>query len=290
MVSRILTAASPSDGSPARSPVVALFAIDPDGSDEVQLTEGESAFPSWSPDGTRLAYTARIEDGSWQVATMAADGSDIRMLTSGAGVHEVPTWSPDGTWLAYDYSPTMPSDPAFRTQLWRMDADGGKQELLGSADTFDIEPRISPDGRSILFQRLTNGGETSTLTVRDIATGQETSFPAAGTLAHHPTWSPDGQWITYNTGRTNERRDQVEQVAADGSGEPVVVFKGTTALAGFKPVYSPDGSRILFGCWGVQGATTDAACLMHRDGSDVQVLVDEPDADENHFSWGRSPL
>ena len=122
--------------------VVALYAIDPDGSDLVQLTTGESAFPAWSPDGTRIAFTQGQPDGSWQVATMAADGSEVRVLTSGEGISEVPTWSPDGTWLAYDHSPTLPiDDPSFHTVLYAMDADGSAPGLLGDPDTFDVEPR-----------------------------------------------------------------------------------------------------------------------------------------------------
>jgi len=60
---------------------VELFAVDPDGSDGVRPTDGESAFPSWSPDGTRLASTLGLDDGSWQVATIAADGFPVRRAT-----------------------------------------------------------------------------------------------------------------------------------------------------------------------------------------------------------------
>ena len=271
---------------PAYGQVVALFAIDPDGSDEVRMTDGESAFPSWSPDGSRLAYTLGMDDGSWQIATMAADGSDVNVLTSGPGIHEVPTWSPNGTWLAYGHSPLLPDDPGFRTTLWRVDADGTNPRQLGNPRSFDVEPRISPDGRSVVFQRLTADGEKGTLMIRDLATGKETALPAAGDLARHPAWSPDGRWIVYNVAPTPTSRDQVEKIAADGSREPIVLFPGTSTRAGFKPVYSPDGTRILFGCLGVEGGTDDDACVMNADGSDVHVLVDELGEDENHFSWG----
>ena len=271
---------------PVYGQVVELFAIDPDGSDAVRLNEGESSFPSWSPDGSRLAYTTRLDDGSWQVATMAPDGSDVKVLTAGPGIHEVTTWSPDGTWLAYSYSPLLPNDPGFHTVLWRIAADGTNPRRLGNPRGFDIEPHVSPDGTSVVFQRLDEDGETGTLMVRNLASGKETPLPAAGKVARHPAWSPDGNWIAYNLATTPAHQDQVEKIAADGSGKPVVLFRGTDTRAGFKPEYSPDGTRILFGCKGVLYGSDDDACVMNADGSDVRVLVGVKGTDENHFSWG----
>jgi TolB protein len=272
--------------------VVALYAIDPDGSDLVQLNDGESAFPAWSPDGSRLAFTIGLPDGSWQIATMAADGSDVQVLTSGSGISEVPSWSPDGTWIAYDYSPTLPIDhPSFHTVLYRIDADGSNPRILGDPRAFDVEPRISPDGSWVLFERLTfpNDHQHAALMVRDIPSGTERAITAAGDAVEHANWSPDGKWIVYDVAGAMSDQvvdDQLERIAADGTGQPVVLLAGSATQAAFKPWYSPDGSRILFGCHGPQG--DDAACLMNADGSAVRILVDQPGVDENHFSWGRA--
>lgn len=48
--------------------------------------------PTWSPDGTRIAFT---EDGS--IAVIRPDGSHLRDLQDGHG----PVWSPDGTRIAF---------------------------------------------------------------------------------------------------------------------------------------------------------------------------------------------
>ena len=56
---------------------------------------------------------------------MKPDGSDLRVITSGVGIHEVPSWSPNGRRIVFDFSPEpTPSAPGFETRLWTMRADG----------------------------------------------------------------------------------------------------------------------------------------------------------------------
>jgi Tol biopolymer transport system component len=66
-----------------------------------QLTEhAEGTYdPAWSPDGARIAYTARSR-GKHDVWLMNADGSGALQLTD-AGACRAPCWSPDGQQIAY---------------------------------------------------------------------------------------------------------------------------------------------------------------------------------------------
>jgi len=100
-----------------------------------------SAFPAISPDGSRIAFTQGQADGTWQLATMASDGSDLGVMTSGPGVSEAPSWSPDGTWLAYDTTPSITVDASFHTVLRRIAADGSDDRPLGELayTVFDTE-------------------------------------------------------------------------------------------------------------------------------------------------------
>lgn len=271
--------------------VVAIWAIDPDGSDLVQLNDGDSGFPVWSPDSSRIAYTHRQADLTWQIETMAPDGSDVKVLTSGPGTDNA-SWSPDGDWIAYMTFAGSPSDADFHTTIWRMDADGSNAQLLGDPDAFDVEPKISPDGTKLLFLRLSfpGGGQRQQLFVRTIATGEELEITAVGTAPEHPAWSPDGDWILYNTNPnygSGNPNDQVERIGAGGSGEPEVLFEGTENQGGFKPSYSPDGRMIVFGCF-TEPAGTDALCVMNADGGSPFKLLDS-EVHENHFSWGVTP-
>ena len=171
-----------------------------------------------------------------------------------------------------------------------MDADGSNPMPLGDQDAFDVEPRISPDGTEVLFERLSfpNDQQHQELVVRNIETGIERVVAGTERAVEHASWSPDGELIMYNSAPhlgSSAPNDQVERISEDGSGEPEVLFEGTSSQGGFKPGYSPDGSRILFGCF-QNASATDAACLMDPDGSNLDILVDDPEVHENHFSWG----
>jgi Tol biopolymer transport system component len=261
-------------------PVVALFAIDPDGSDLVQLTNDDSAYPAWSPDGRRLAFTMPQSDGSWQIATMAGDGSHRELLTSGAGVHDTPSWSPDGSWIAYSYSPQV-GGSGFRTVLYRIDADGSHPRLLGNPTTFDVQPHVSADDAQVAFLRLSSNGDGGTIWVRDVATGDERQLKAAGPSSEWPKWSPDRKWIIYDSAIDLS----LMRIASDGSGTSEVIVDASMNPRAYKASYSPDGSRILFGC---EGAVTDndAICVANADGSGLTLLIDDPVAHEQYSDWG----
>jgi serine/threonine protein kinase len=96
----------------------------------------EEEFPTWSPDGGKLAFVGSPAGGEnlpqRQIFVMNADGSGRVQLTSGPGPHTDPVWSPDGTWLAYLYQ-----EPGSVTwQVWAMRSDGSEPRQLAS-DTAD---------------------------------------------------------------------------------------------------------------------------------------------------------
>jgi Tol biopolymer transport system component len=284
--------------------LVSLFAVDPDGSDLVQLLDCDVVRPRFSPDGRTLAFGIAMDDGSRQVATMDADGSDLRILTSTLGVAETPDWSPDGSWLIYAHAPMacfhdeclQEGGEGFHMSLWRMGVDGSDQRRIDGPNrlddatldlpvaTQDWEPRLSPDGTKVVYLRIDGLDSQFTVMLRDLASGAEQ--PVTGNLRgeEHADWSRDGRWIIYNTftRQPGFLFEQVERVPADDPmAEPVVVYPADASHGGWKPTYSPDGSRIAFTCEG-------RLCAMDADGSNVATIAVAPGREINHVAWGVS--
>ena len=116
------------------------------------MVEGD--WPSWSPDGTRIAFT-----GSSGIAVVNADGSGVQTLNDGAWPSD-PDWSPDGSKITFVRGPD-----ADQTDVHVMNADGSDELNLTSNPGKDDFPDWSPDGTKILSASAPPGGPTKLTTM-----------------------------------------------------------------------------------------------------------------------------
>ncbi|HEY6057321.1 MAG TPA: hypothetical protein VIV06_04775 [Candidatus Limnocylindrales bacterium] len=101
-----------------------IWAVSPDGSDEPKpLVDGHAAYPAWSPDGSRLAFST-TRDGGYQIYLADADGGSMEPLTSGRSHAVNPSWSPDGDRIVFEDGLRKDS------QLFIVAASGGDPEPL----------------------------------------------------------------------------------------------------------------------------------------------------------------
>jgi TolB protein len=65
--------------------------------------------PAWSPDGTRIVFAsdAASHAGFRSLYVIAADGSGLRQLTTGAADDSMPSWSPDGRTIIFIRRPVI---------------------------------------------------------------------------------------------------------------------------------------------------------------------------------------
>ncbi|MBA2464153.1 MAG: PD40 domain-containing protein [Nocardioidaceae bacterium] len=261
----------------------ALWTAKANGSRERRLTAGQAYFPAWSPDRSHLLFDFPDDSGDEQIGRIDADGSDFRQLTDLPGISEVADYSPDGSRIVFDRFVPRPDTPFF-TSLWVMDADGRNPQPLFGEDstTFDVEPEYSPDGSKIVFGRIDPVTEREALFVvgADGSRPRQITPYAAG--LEHPRWSPDGRWVIYDIDAQGPK-DGLYLVRPDGR-DRHVLFQSKKLVA-FKPDFSPNGRRILFGCF-VRAQEQEDLCVVQADGSGLHRVVRTPGTWENFPVWG----
>jgi Tol biopolymer transport system component len=258
--------------------------------DENAGSSSDSATAGQLQEGVATPASARERPVNGEITP---DGGRLRQLTFGPAIQEVPKWSPDGRSITFDASATFPDDPAFHTSVWVMDADGSGARQL-THDGFDVEPVFSPDGTRIVFGRITgvtpHGDQLEALYVMNAdGTGlRQIVAPWAG--LEHPDWSPDGRLISFNIAPEAAQAPASGSVLVvrPGGGTPRVLRAPTHRLRFFKPVWSPDGHKLLLGCHDV-AAGIDKLCTMDATGCNVHVIVDATPDSVNFPAWGSIP-
>lgn len=191
-----------------------LYTVDRKGRVPKRLTETEKGCfdPSVGPDG-RIAY-ACSETGNTEIYSMNADGTDQRQLTHDPGGDSVPRWAPDGrtlTWLAR-------RGP--KVAVWRMDPDGSHAAPFRFEPGPQLDRMItwSPDARMVA---VTTQLDPTQLAI-DLLTPDGKLFRRIQPkgISEHPTWSPDGRWVLFNTAPPNGK-PELYRVRVDAPDAPL---------------------------------------------------------------------
>jgi TolB protein len=237
-----------------------IWTINADGTDLTRLTnfEGPDFDPSWSPDGTRIAYRSEHGDDP-EIWVMNADGSDQHRLALGLS----PAWSPVGSKIAYSSPgkilcpPVPPGRGLECTGLSIMNADGSDQHRVPNADGGEY-PTWSPDGKRIAFNSNLTGNHVMYIVDADGSNLVDLSAVGEGWQVD---WSPDGSSIIFASGRdqTADGYDDIYVMRPDGSD-----IRRLTNLKAYTPAWSPDGEHIVFSAPGL--------FVMNPDGTGVTPL------------------
>ena len=144
--------------------------------------------PSWSPDGTRLAYVSFELKKPVIYAQNLITGART-LIANYRGNNSAPAWSPDGSRIA------MALSKDGLTQIYSANIDGSGLQRLSSSHGIDTEPQYSADGKSIYFTSDRSGGPQ--IYRMSVAGGEAKRITFSGSYNITPRISPDGQTLAY---------------------------------------------------------------------------------------------
>jgi Tol biopolymer transport system component len=130
----------------------------------VLLRTGDERYPSYSPDGTQIAFRGDLDlvepSGDEEIYVMNADGTNVRQLTSNGDFDSAPSWSPDGQRILFERAPAgtfTPGTEAQEKDIYVMRADGTHVRRLTDSPGLDEGPEFSPDATKIAFSSARDG-------------------------------------------------------------------------------------------------------------------------------------
>ena len=164
---------------------------------QLTFTAGVESFPTWSPDGGRIAYVSD-QSGNDDIWVVPAAGGASRNFTDHPGSDTEPVWSPDGNQIAF-----VSDRDADRGGIYVMPALGGRPERIsprGRAARVN-SPQWSADGTELAHMRKEVEGNV--IEILTMATRQTRRVPVPDEVGAGAwlSWSRDGRYFACVQGR-----------------------------------------------------------------------------------------
>ena len=190
-----------------------LFLFVFEGSRLIRLTNfiGNVVSPSFSPDGQKILFANRAGEGPTSLWTVDNTGENAILLYAGPNTIVAADWSPDGQTIAFAMAASKPDE----YEIFLMKADGtGVQQLTNGLPGIGGSIDWSPDGKYLLIYAGPLGNKN--IFRIDIGAKTATQLTNGGNNAAS-SYSPDGQWIAFNSLRNNNQAD-IFIMRPDGTG------------------------------------------------------------------------
>ncbi|MFW6083811.1 MAG: hypothetical protein ACODAA_01205, partial [Gemmatimonadota bacterium] len=181
-------------GETADGAEIFIAAIDGTGAMRITNNSVPDLFPTWSPDGTRIAFLSDRNGTSdpGNIYVMDVDGSNVTPITDDPDEEGRPVWSPDGSLIAFGRGNDGVGD------VFVVEPDGTGETNLTDDPAMDGDPAWSPDGSRITFvsTRASGDAEIYAMDADGSNVDRITSEPG---IERWPAYTPDGTAIVYTT-------------------------------------------------------------------------------------------
>ena len=233
------------------------------------LAEQRTHYATWSPDGSKIAYT--VVEGSRTTLWIAdSSGANPRQLSQ-EGLEQFDgnpsPWSPDGSRLLYVSRRTGFTD------IWTIAVADGRTTQLTRDIRNDGQPAWSPDGRWVAF--ISERGHQTDVWLVPAEGGEERRVTDDEAAESSVQWI-DGHTLAYRTGK----RTGTLSLLSAGDGTERQLTPDSIQISTFD--ISPDGREVVYGA-GRQGAENSIQ-IIPIDGGPARILVPGP-ADNGDPYW-----
>lgn len=212
-----------------------LVVADADGETPVPIVSSAQPLmsPTWSPDGSRLAYVSFEGHASAIWVQNIVTGSREK-VSSFAGINGAPAWSPDGRRLALALS-----QPNGNVDVWVLELATHTTQRITDDPAIDTEPCFAPDGQSLYFTS-DRAGRPQVYRILLASGERPRRITFEGNYNARPRVSPDGTTLAVVTQDQGAYRIAAVDIA---SGRSRVLTSGQLDEG---PSFAPNGQTLIY--------------------------------------------
>lgn len=219
-----------------------------DGAERLQLSYPplQASLPRWSPDGSRIAFTASRPGKPQKIFLVSSAGGNPQELTPEERIEADPTWSLDGTSLCFGRIPFEEFGSSGPVAIQVLDLKTSQISTLPGSEGL-YSPRWSPDGRYLAAMPADSGK----LMLLDLTTKKWMEL-AKGAFAF-PNWSHDGRYLyfeDFSQGADIQRIQIPEQKIEHVAG--LKELRRNSYISGYWSAPADDGSPLVMRDAGIQ--------------------------------------